>query len=64
MENANDKRLFWGCFIALSVTAFGFSVRATLLDQWGEQFGLNEVEKGQSNGVGVWPFVVTIVLFS
>jgi len=62
--SANDKFLFWACFIALVATAFGFMIRGELLDTWGREFGLNEVEKGQINGVGVWPMGVSIVLFS
>lgn len=62
--SANDKFLFWACFIALVATACGFMIRGELLDTWGREFGLNEVEKGQINGVGVWPMGVSIVLFS
>jgi len=61
---SKDKLLFWACFIALIATAFGFIVRGALLDEWAEQFGLNAVEKGQINGIGVWPMGVSIVLFS
>jgi MFS family permease len=64
MNDANDRRLFWACFIALIATAFGFIIRSTLIDTWGAQFGLNAVEKGQINGVGIWPFAVSIILFS
>ena len=72
MSNANsgpdaghsEKFLFWACFIALVATAFGFMVRGSLINEWGTQFGLNAVEKGQINGVGVWPMGVSIILFS
>src|SRR6202011_4123643 len=30
----HDKVLFWGCFIALVTTAFGFIVRSFLIDTW------------------------------
>ncbi len=59
-----EKYLFWACFIALIATAFGFIVRSVLIDEWGTQFGLNDVEKGQIAGVGVWPMGVSIILFS
>jgi len=61
---AHQKRLFWGCFIALIATAFGFIIRAMVLNEWGVEFNLSEVEKGQILGVGFWPFAVSIVLFS
>src|SRR5262245_33215264 len=66
MTNANDKRLFWACFIALITTAFGFIVRVMIMDDWAkpEQFALSETQKGEIFGVGLWPFAVSIVLFS
>ncbi len=64
MNDANDKRLFWGCFLALIATAFGFFTRFAVLNEWGTQFGLNDVEKGTIGGVGVWPFAISIILFS
>ena len=64
MNTSNDRKLFWACWIALIATAFGFIIRGSLLDTWGTQFGLNAVEKGQISGVGVWPFAVSIILFS
>ena len=64
MNDANDKKLFWACFLALIATAFGFMVRGMLLDTWAEEFGLTAVEKGQINGVGLWPFAVSIILVS
>ncbi|HTQ37779.1 MAG TPA: MFS transporter [Pirellulales bacterium] len=64
MVNGNDRRLFWACWIALVATAFGFMIRGSLLDTWGAQFGLNEVQKGQISGAGIWPFAISIILFS
>lgn len=60
----HDKLLFWACFIALVATAFGFIIRALIMDEWGRQFGLTETQKGEIFGVGLWPFAVSIVLFS
>ena len=59
-----DRRLFWACFTALVATSFGFIARVLVLDEWGTQFGLSQTEKGEILGVGLWPFAVTIVLFS
>jgi MFS family permease len=64
MSNANDKRLFWACFTALIATAFGFVVRTQIMDTWGEQFNLNKTELGQIQGAWLWPFAISIVLFS
>jgi MFS family permease len=64
MNTSNDRKLFWACWIALIATAFGFIIRGELLDTWGTQFGLDSVELGKINGVGVWPFAVSIILFS
>lgn len=60
----HDKLLFWACFIALIATAFGFIIRALIMDEWGREFGLTETQKGEIFGVGLWPFAVSIVLFS
>jgi len=59
-----DRRLFWGCFVALVATSFGFIVRAMVIGEWATAFGLTETQKGEIFGVGLWPFAVSIVLFS
>ena len=64
MNGSNDKKLFWACFISLIATAFGFIIRAMIMDDWAKQFGLDETQKGQIFGVGLWPFAISIVLFS
>ena len=61
---AEDKRLFWACLIALVATAFGFIVRAQIIGDWGVQFNLSETQKGEILGVGLWPFAISIILFS
>lgn len=65
MKRSTDpKILFWACFIALVATSFGFIIRASLIDVWALQFNLSETQKGEILGVGLWPFAITIVLFS
>ena len=63
-QNSNDRKLFWGCFVALSVTSFGFILRALTLPQWGTEFSLTNTQIGEIAGVGLWPFAISIVLFS
>lgn len=63
-KDSNNKLLFLACFIALIATAFGFIVRGSLLDEWAAQFNLDAVKQGELSGVGVWPFAVSIILFS
>jgi MFS family permease len=63
-DQASDKRLFWACFISLIATAFGFITRLSLLNEWGVQFNLNTVQLGVIGGAGVWPFAISIILFS
>lgn len=60
----NERRLFWACFVSLIATAFGFFTRFAVLNEWGEQFNLDVVQKGEIGGVGVWPFAISIILFS
>lgn len=67
MEKASDTQkqlLFWACFLALIATAFGFIVRAFLIDTWAQQFAFTETQKGEILGVGLWPFAISIILFS
>lgn len=58
------KRLFWGCFIALIATSFGFVIRALIINDWGAEFNLTETQKGELLGVGLWPFAISIIVFS
>jgi MFS family permease len=69
MKNINnpgapDRMLFYTCFIALVTTSFGFILRAMVLSEWGVQFNLTETQKGEITGVGLWPFAISIVIFS
>lgn len=61
---AHHQRLFWGCFIALITTAFGFISRMFLIGDWATEFGLDDAQAGRLLGIGVWPFAVSIILFS
>ncbi|HEX3602017.1 MAG TPA: MFS transporter [Lacipirellulaceae bacterium] len=58
------RRLFLGCFIAMVATAFGFAVRGGVLNEIGLQFQLTEEQKGILGGVGLFPFAISIILFS
>jgi MFS family permease len=60
----NDTVLFWGCFTAIVATAFGFVVRTQIIADWGLQFSLSKTQQGEIFGVGLWPFAISIVLFS
>ncbi len=58
------RRLFLGCFMAMVATAFGFAVRGGVINDIGEQFKLAEEQKGILGGVGLFPFAISIILFS
>ena len=60
----NEKLLFWACFASIVATAFGFVVRSQIVDVWAEQYRFGETQVGKLNGVGLWPFAISIVLFS
>ena len=72
MTNENNKSsadmfLFWGCFIALITTAFAFITRAFLVntpDLWPAAFGLDAVQSQELFGAGIWPFAISIIVFS
>ena len=61
---APDMKLFYACFVALMTTAFGFIFRAVILPEWGREFNLTQTQLGEIAGVGLWPFAISIVLFS
>ena len=63
-DNKHNQLLFWGCFIALVTTSFCFIGRVFLVNVWGEQFDLDSAQAGRLLGVGIWPFAVSIILFS
>jgi len=61
---AQEKWLFWTCFIALVATSFGFVIRANVIGSWGIEFNLSKTQQGELLGVGLWPFALSIILFS
>ncbi len=63
-SEGKDLKLFWACFVALVTTSFGFILRALTLPQWGAEFNLTNTQIGEIAGVGLWPFAISIVLFS
>jgi MFS family permease len=65
MSNRHDKILFWGCFIAILTTAYAFISRMILCGgHFATDFSLDKVTVGELQGAGVWPFGVSIILFS
>jgi MFS family permease len=65
MNSKHDKILFWGCFIALITTSYAFFSRMYLCGgRFITDFGLDKVAAGELAGAGVWPFGVSIILFS
>ncbi len=59
-----ENRLFVACIVALVATAFGFIVRALLINEWGVVFNLTETQKGAIQGAGLFPFALSIIFFS
>jgi MFS family permease len=59
-----ENRLFAACILSLIATAFGFIVRAMLLNTLGLDFDLSESEKGALQGAGLFPFALSIIFFS
>lgn len=63
-HDAPNRMLFLGCFIAIVTTSFSFILRALTLPQWEAEFNLTKTQVGEIAGVGLWPFAISIVLFS
>jgi len=65
MNDRASKILFWGCFIAIITTSYAFISRMILCGgQFATDFGLDKVSVGELQGAGIWPFGVSIILFS
>lgn len=65
MNDRNSKILFWGCFIALITTSYAFFSRMYLCGgRFITDFGLDKVAAGELAGAGIWPFGISIILFS
>lgn len=58
------RRLFVGCVVSIVATAFGFAVRAAILEDWRVDFDLSQEQIGYILGAGLFPFAITIILFS
>lgn len=70
MNESSDKPsqlMFWGCFIALITTAFAFITRTFMIntpEMWPADFDLDKVQAQRLFGAGIWPFAISIILFS
>ena len=65
MNTRHEKILFWGCFIAIITTSYAFISRMILCGgQFTTDFALDKVAAGELQGAGVWPFGVSIIVFS
>ncbi|MEM9253516.1 MAG: MFS transporter, partial [Planctomycetota bacterium] len=56
--------VFAVCFIALVATSFAFIIRAFIINDWAGEFDLSETQKGELFGAGLWPFAISIIVFS
>jgi MFS family permease len=63
-DSVNRQRLFVGCVVSLVATAFGFAVRAAILENWRTEFNLTQEQIGYLLGAGLFPFAISIILFS
>jgi MFS transporter, putative metabolite:H+ symporter len=62
MDSINKERLFLGSCFALITTAFTFSIRAGILPQLGEQFGLNAEQLGFINSMWFFGFPISMLI--
>lgn len=59
-----DRWLFPLASCSIVATAFGFVLRALVLGDLGAEFNLSATEMGALSGVGLWPFALSIGVFS
>ncbi len=63
--NKPNMALFWGCFIALITTSYAFFSRMYLCDvRFATDFAIDKVAIGGLKGAGVWPFAISIIVWS
>ena len=60
----NAKRLLWAGFMAILAAGVGFSIRAGILTQWGDQYGFTQTELGRITGGGLTGFGIVILISS
>jgi MFS family permease len=64
-HSTSEKVVFWGCFMALVTTSFAFFSRLYLCNtRFPVDFGLEKGAVGTLAGAGIWPFAISIILFS
>ena len=61
-ENLNKSALFLGSCFALITTAFTFSIRAGILPQLGEEFGLSAEQLGFINSMWFLGFPISMII--
>jgi MFS family permease len=59
-----QTRLFVACIVALVSVAFGFIIRAFLINEWQVIFNLSKTQIGSIQGAGLYPQALTIIFFS
>lgn len=58
----NKNRLFYGSCLALITTAFSFSIRAGILPQLGQEFGLSAEQLGFINSMWFFGFPIAMIV--
>lgn len=61
-KQVNERILFWGSCFALITTAFTFAIRAGILPELGDQFGLSAEQLGFINSMWFLGFPISMVL--
>ncbi len=61
-ENVNKDALFYGSCFALITTAFSFSIRAGILPELGNQFGLTAEQLGFINSMWFLGFPISMII--
>jgi len=61
-SGVNGKRLFYGSCFAIITTAFSFSIRAGILPQLGDEFGLTAHQLGFINQMWFLGFPISMVI--
>lgn len=62
MQNIHKRRLFIASCIALIVTAMSFAIRANIMTDLGDAFGLNAKQVGEVTAAAFWGFTLSMFI--
>jgi len=64
LSEREKRLLFWASFLSLAAAGFGFSFRVAMMEDYGAELGLTNLQVGWVFGASLWPIAITMIGFS